>query len=80
MKVKKPIKDQQIVVRITNYESLTLKLESAKKNTPVSKLVRNKLFDYAEAKEYALSRRTLLSKAVDKYRVMAQLVKRLYNA
>jgi hypothetical protein len=48
MKVKKPIKDQQIVVRITNYESLTLKLESAKKNTPVSKLVRNKLFDYEE--------------------------------
>jgi hypothetical protein len=46
MKVKKPIKDQQIVVRITNYESLTLKLESAKKKTPVSKLVRNKLFDY----------------------------------
>lgn len=35
---------------------------------------------YAEAKEYALSRRTLLSKAVDKYKVMAQLVKRLYNA
>lgn len=35
---------------------------------------------YAGAKEYALSRRTLLSKAVDKYKVMAQLVKRLYNA
>jgi len=34
---------------------------------------------YAEAKEYALSRRTLLSKAVDKYQVMASLVKRLYN-
>ena len=48
MKVKKPIKDQQTVVRITNYESLTLKLESDKKNTPVSKLVRNKLFDYEE--------------------------------
>ena len=48
MKVKKPIKDQQIVVRLTNYESLNLKLESAKKNTPVSKLLRNKLFDYEE--------------------------------
>ena len=35
---------------------------------------------YAEAKEYALSRRTLLTKAVDKYKVMASLVKRLYNA
>jgi hypothetical protein len=45
---KKPRKDKQIVVRLTNYESLTLKLESAKKNTPVSKLVRNKLFDYEE--------------------------------
>lgn len=41
----------------------------------------DKTFDtYALAKEYALSRRTLLSKAVDKYKVMAQLVKRLYNA
>ena len=35
---------------------------------------------YAEAKEYALSKRTLLSVAKDKYKVMAQLVKRLYNA
>ena len=42
-----------------------------------------KTFDsYAEAKEYALSKRTLLSVAKDKYKykVMAQLVKRLYNA
>jgi len=40
-----------------------------------------KTFDtYAEAKEYALSKRTLLSKAKDKYKVMAQLVKRIYNA
>ena len=35
---------------------------------------------YAEAKEYALSKRTLLSVAKDKYKVMTQLVKRLYNA
>ena len=35
---------------------------------------------YAEAKLYAQSKRTILSKAVDKYKVMAQLVKRLYNA
>ena len=35
---------------------------------------------YAESKEYALSKRTLLSVARDKYKVMAQLVKRLYNA
>ena len=35
---------------------------------------------YAEAKEYALSKRTLLSVAKDKYKVMASLVKRLYNA
>ena len=34
----------------------------------------------AEAKEYALSKRTLLSVAKDKYRVMAALVKKLYNA
>ena len=41
----------------------------------------SKTFDsYAEAKEYALSKRTLLSKAKDKYKVMASLVKRLYNA
>ena len=41
----------------------------------------DKTFDtYAEAKEYALSRRTLLSKAKDKYLVMAELVKRLYRA
>jgi len=41
----------------------------------------DKTFDtYAEAKQYALSRRTLLSKAKDKYLVMAELVKRLYNA
>ena len=41
----------------------------------------DKTFDtYAEAKEYALSKRTLLSVAKDKYKVMAQLVKRLYRA
>jgi len=41
----------------------------------------DKTFDsYAEAKQYALSKRTLLSVAKDKYKVMAQLVKRLYNA
>jgi|TARA_R110002124_G_scaffold183915_1_gene351433 hypothetical protein len=34
----------------------------------------------AEAKEYALSKRTLLSVAKDKYRVMAALVKKIYNA
>lgn len=35
----------------------------------------------AEAKEYAaLSKRTLLSVAKDKYKVMAALVKKLYNA
>lgn len=40
-----------------------------------------KTFDsYAEAKEYALSKRTLLSVVKDKYKVIAQLVKRLYNA
>ena len=40
-----------------------------------------KTFDsYDEAKQYALSKRTLLSKAKDKYKVMAQLVKRIYNA
>ena len=45
---KKPRKDKVLIVRLSNYENLTLKLESAKKNTPVSKLVRNKLFDYEE--------------------------------
>ena len=41
----------------------------------------SKTFDtYADAKEYAKSKRTLLSKAKDKYKVMAQLVKRIYNA
>jgi len=41
----------------------------------------DRTFDtYAEAKVYAESKRTLLSKAVDKYKVMAALVKRLYNA
>ena len=44
--LKKPLKDKVLIVRLSNYENLTLKLESAKKNTPVSKLVRNKLFDY----------------------------------
>ena len=41
----------------------------------------DRTFDtYAEAKVYAESKRTLLSKAKDKYLVMAELVKRLYNA
>lgn len=41
----------------------------------------DRTFDtYAEAKEYAQSKRTILSKAVDKYKVMAALVKKLYNA
>lgn len=41
----------------------------------------SKTFDtYAEAKEYALSKRTLLSVAKDKYKVMAALVKKIYNA
>jgi len=43
---KKPRKDKVLIVRLSNYENLTLKLESAKTNQPVSKLVRNKLFDY----------------------------------
>ena len=34
---------------------------------------------YAEAKEYAASKRTLLSKAKDKYKVMAALVRNIYN-
>jgi len=41
----------------------------------------HRTFDTVEqAKEYAASTRTLLSVAKDKYRVMAQLVKRIYNA
>ena len=44
--LKKPKKDKVLIARLSNYENLTLKLESAQKNTPVSKLVRNKLFDY----------------------------------
>ena len=41
----------------------------------------DRTFDtYAEAKEYAKSKRTILSKAVDKYKVMAALVKKIYNA
>ena len=44
--LKKPLKDKVLIVRLSNYENLTLKLESAKTNQPVSKLVRNKLFDY----------------------------------
>lgn len=40
-----------------------------------------KTFDsYVEAKEYAASKKTLLTKAVDKYKVMAALVKKMYNA
>ena len=33
-----------------------------------------------QAKEYAASKKTLLSVAKDKYRVMAALVKKMYNA
>lgn len=41
----------------------------------------DRTFDtYAEAKLYAKSKRTILSKAVDKYKVMAALVKKIYNA
>jgi len=41
----------------------------------------DRTFDtYAEAKLYAQSKRTILSKAVDKYKVMAALVKKIYNA
>ena len=42
----------------------------------------DKTFDtYAEAKEYAASKRTLLSVAKEKYKLMAQLVtNKLYNA
>ena len=40
----------------------------------------DRTFDsYAEAKEYAASKRTLLTKAVDKYKVMAALVRNIYN-
>lgn len=42
---------------------------------------KHRTFDtVAEAKEYAASTRTLLSVAKDKYKVMAALVKKLYNA
>jgi hypothetical protein len=41
----------------------------------------DRTFDtYAEAKEYAKSKRTILSKAKDKYLAMSALVKKLYNA
>jgi len=41
----------------------------------------HRTFDTVEqAKEYALSKRTLLSVAKDKYKVMAALVKKMYNA
>jgi hypothetical protein len=43
---KKPIKNKMLVVRLSNYENLTLRLESAKNNTSLSKLVRAKLFEY----------------------------------
>jgi hypothetical protein len=40
----------------------------------------DKTFDsYADAKIYAASKRTLLSKAVSKYKVMASMVKYLIN-
>ena len=42
---------------------------------------KHRTFDtVAEAKEYAASTKTLLSVAKDKYKVMAALVKKLYNA
>ena len=41
----------------------------------------HRTFDTVEqAKEYAASTKTLLSVAKDKYKVMAAMVKRLYNA
>jgi|TARA_R110002167_G_scaffold87580_1_gene236548 hypothetical protein len=41
----------------------------------------DRTFDtYAEAKLYAASKRTILSKAKDKYLAMAALVKKIYNA
>ena len=40
----------------------------------------HRTFDtYADAKIYAASKRTLLTKAVDKYKIMAALVKNIYN-
>ena len=42
---KKPIKNKMLVVRLSNYENLSLRLESAKNNTSLSKLVRTKLFE-----------------------------------
>ena len=41
----------------------------------------HRTFDsYVDAKEYAASKKTLLSVAKNKYRVMAALVKKMYNA
>ena len=41
----------------------------------------HRTFDTIEqAKEYAASKKTLLSVAKDKYKVMAALVKKMYNA
>ena len=41
----------------------------------------HRTFDTVEqAKEYSASTKTLLSVAKDKYRVMAALVKKMYNA
>ena len=41
----------------------------------------HRTFDTVEqARQYAASKKTLLSVAKDKYQVMAALVKRLYNA
>ena len=40
----------------------------------------DRTFDtYAEAKTYAASKRTILSKAVDKYTELASMVKKLIN-
>ena len=44
--IKKPRKTEQIVVRLTNCENLSLKLDAAKEQTTVSKIIRAKLFEY----------------------------------
>jgi len=41
---KKPRKTKQIVVRLTNYENLQLKLDAAKEQTTLSRIIRQKLF------------------------------------
>ena len=55
----------------------------SKKFTPkkieVNHIAYNIAIKQAEAKTYAARRRTLLTKAVDKYKVMAALVRNIYN-